>query len=148
LFSSRERLLVAVAVLAVLVGGWRRYDVSNAWLEMQVAGNFPEVAAQYMDKNHLQGPLYNDFNWGGFLIWRLPGLLVSMDGRTNVHGDERVAHSIAIWSGKPEWVNDPELTHANIILAKKNAPLTSILRLDPRYKIVFEDVQAVIFQPR
>ncbi len=148
LFAARERLLVAVAVLAILMVGWRRYDVSNAWLEMQVAGNFPEVASQYIERNHLQGPLYNDFNWGGYLIWRVPGLLVSMDGRTNVHGDERVAHSMAVWGGKPEWKDDPELMHANIILAKQNAPLTSILRLDPRYKVVFEDVQAVIFQPR
>ena len=144
----RERLLVAAGVAAILVAGWRRYDVSNVWLEMQVAGNFPEVASQYIEKNQLQGPLYNDFNWGGYLIWRLPGLLVSMDGRTNVHGDERVAHSMAVWGGKPEWKDDPELTRANIILAKKNAPLTSILRLDPRFKIVFEDVQAVVFQPR
>ncbi len=148
LFATRERLLVAVAVVAMLVAGWRRYDVSNAWLEMQVAGNFPEVASQYIEKNHLQGPLYNDFNWGGYLIWRLPGLLVSMDGRTNVYGDERVAHSMEVWGGKPVWKDDPELTGAKIILAKKNAPLTSILRLDPRYKIVFEDVQAVVFQPR
>jgi hypothetical protein len=80
LFHPREQLLAALSVLALLVAGWRRYDVSNAWLEMQVAGNFPEVAAQYIEQHHLQGPLYNDFNWGGFLIWRLPGLPVSMDG--------------------------------------------------------------------
>lgn len=144
----RERILVPLGVLAVLTVASRHYDVGNSWLEMQVAGNFPEVACQYIEKHHLQGPLYNDFNWGGFIIWRLPGYWVSIDGRTNVHGDERVEKSISIWTGKPEWATDPELAQANIVLARKTTPLASLLRLDPRFTIVFEDQQAVLFQPR
>lgn len=144
----RERILVPIAVLAVLAVASRYYDVANSWLEMQVAGNFPEVACQYIEKHHLQGPLYNDLNWGGFIIWRLPGYRVSIDGRTNVQGDERIGKSISVWTGKPEWASDPELAQANILLAKKTTPLASLLRLDPRFKIVFEDQQAVVFQPR
>jgi hypothetical protein len=142
----RERLLLGVSILAVLLVGYRYYDVSNSWLEIQVDGNFTEVAAQYIEQNHLAGPLYNHFNDGGYLIWRLPSLPVSMDGRANVHGDERIAHHYAVWIGKPEWATDPELSSANIVLARREAPLTSLLRLDSRFKIVFEDVQAVVFQ--
>ena len=143
---SRDRLLVGVSVLAVLVVGYRHYDVSNNWLEIQVDGTFPEVASQYIEKHHLTGPLFNHFNDGGFLIWRLPSLPVSMDGRTNVQGDDRVAHFSAVWNGKPEWASDPELSHSNVVLARKDAPLTSLLRMDSRFRIVFEDVQAVVFQ--
>jgi hypothetical protein len=144
----RSQTITCVWVLAILVVGFRRYDVSNAWLEMQVAGHFPEVAAQYIEKHHLPGPLFNDFNWGGFLIWRLPELPVSMDGRTNVQGDERVAHFSAVWNGKPEWATDEELQHANVILAKKDSALAAILRLDPRFKLVYDDIQAQVFTRR
>jgi len=143
---SRERLLVLVSVLAVLAVAYSHYDVSNSWLEIQVDGNFPEVACQYIEKHHLAGPLYNHLNDGGFLIWRLPSLRVSMDGRTNVQGDERIAHFNAVWNGKPEWATDAELAGANVVLARREAPLTSLLRLDGRFRIVFEDVQAVVFQ--
>jgi hypothetical protein len=142
----RERLLVGISILAVLIVGYRRYDISNSWLEIQVDGNFPEVAARFIEQNHLSGPLYNHFNDGGYLIWRLPSLPVSMDGRANVHGEDRIAHHYAVWIGKPEWATDPELSQANIVLARKEAPLTSLLRLDGRFKIVFEDIQAVVFQ--
>ena len=142
----RERLLVGISVLAVLTVGYRHYDVSNSWLEIQVDGNFPEVAVRFIEQNHLSGPLFNHFNDGGYLIWRLPALPVSMDGRTNVQGDGRIAHHYAVWNGKPEWATDPELLHANIVLARREAPLTSLLRMDSRFKIVFEDVQAVVFQ--
>lgn len=143
---SRDRLLVGVSVLAALVVGYQHYGVSNNSLEIQVDGTFPEVASQYIEKHHLNGPLFNHFNDGGFLIWRLPSLPVSMDGRTNIQGDDRVAHSSAVWNGKPEWAADPELSHANIVLARKDAPLASLLRMDNRFRIVFEDVQAVVFQ--
>jgi hypothetical protein len=144
----RQRLIVVLWVTALLAVTYRRYDVSNSWLEMQVAGNFPEVASQYIEKHRLSGPLFNDFNWGGFLIWRLPQLPVAMDGRTNVQGDDRVAHSSAVWHGKPEWATDPELRRANVVLAKKDTALASLLRLDPKFKIVYEDEQALVFQPR
>jgi hypothetical protein len=145
--NLRERAFVVLSVLALLAVGFRYYDVDNTWLEMQVAGNFPESAAIYIERHHLAGPLYNDFNDGGYLIWRLPWLPVAIDGRTNVHGDERVAHSSAVWSGKPGWDSDPELLRANIIVASKNSTFASLLRLDNRFKVVFEDVQTVVFQP-
>jgi hypothetical protein len=145
--NLRERALIALSVLAVLAVGFRYYDVANTWLEMQVAGNFPESGAIYIERHHLAGPLYNDFNDGGYLIWRLPWLPVAIDGRTNVHGDERVAHSSAIWSGKPGWDSDPELLRANIIVASRNSTFASLLRLDNRFKVVFEDVKTVVFHP-
>jgi hypothetical protein len=146
--ALRERLLVAIAVVALIVVAYRHYDVSNDWVEIQVSGKFPEAAVRYIEKNHLAGPIYNDFNDGGFVIWRLPWLRVAMDGRTNVHGDERVGHSADVWNGKPGWDTDAELLHANVILAPRSAALASLLRLDPRFRVVFQDAQAVVFQPR
>ena len=142
----RERLLIATSVLALFAVGYRHFDVSNSSIEIQVDSDFPEAAARFIEQNHLRGPLFNHFNDGGYLIWRLPSLPVSMDGRANVHGDERIVHDHAVWNGKPEWATDPELWHANIVLARKEAPLTSILRLDSHFKSVFEDTQAVVFQ--
>jgi hypothetical protein len=145
---TRHRMGVAIWVVAALFVGFRYYGVSNDFLEIQVDGNFPAPAAWYIEQHHLQGPLYNDFNWGGFLIWRLPGVPVAIDGRTNVHGDERVGHFGDMWLGKAIWASDPELSRANIVVANKDKGLTSILRLDPRFRIVYEDVQAIVFEHR
>jgi hypothetical protein len=146
--ALRYRLTAAVWLLAVMIVGYRYYGVSDDWLEMQVTSAFPETAAQYIEKHHLAGPLYNDYNWGGFLIWRLPQLTVAIDGRANVHGEDRIEHFRDVWIGRPEWASDPELLHANVVVAKKDTALASLLRLDPRFKIAYEDVQSVVFQPR
>ena len=146
--ATRYRMATVVWVVAALFVAFRYYGVSNDFLEIQVNGNFPTPAARFIEQHHLQGPLYNDFNWGGYLIWRLPGLPVAIDGRTNVHGDERVGHFGDMWLGKPVWANDPELLRANIVIGNKDKALTSLLLLDHRFNILYEDVQAVIFQRR
>jgi hypothetical protein len=146
--APRYRLATAVFLLAVAIVGCRYYGVSNDFIEIQVTGDFPETAARYIEKQHLVGPLYNDYNWGGFLIWRLPQLRVAIDGRASVHGDERSGHFTDVWLGRPEWASDPELLQSNLVLAKRNTALASLLRLDQRFKIAYEDVQAVVFQRR
>ena len=146
--TPRNRLALAVCVIAVLAVAWRRYDVSNTWIEMGLAGKYPEGAAQYVEKNHLQGPLYNDFSTGGFLIWRLPSIPVSMDGRTNVHGDERVKAYSDILRGLPGWEKDPELSSAKLIIWPTKSPLVGFLRCDTRFQQVFSDPQATVFVRR
>jgi hypothetical protein len=141
----RNRVFVGAGVLAVLLLSYRNNDVSNDWIAMQVAGSFPEASVSYIEKHHLPGPLYNDFTWGGYLIWRLPEMRVANDGRTNVHGDARVEQDWKVWNGKPGWDSDPELTAANLIVADKKYALTELLKRDGRFRLVFEDKDAAVF---
>jgi hypothetical protein len=106
------------------------------------------AAASFIDEHQFPGPLYNHFNWGGYLIWRLPGLPVSIDGRGNVHDAERIRHSAEVWNGSHHWASDPELAAARVVIAEKDFPLTQLLRLDSRFEIVYEDEVAVVFIAR
>jgi hypothetical protein len=143
--AAKNKLALAACIVAVMAVAWRRYDVSNSWIEMGLAGSFPEAAVRYVEKNHLEGPLYNDFTSGGFLIWRLPSIKVSMDGRTNVHGDERTKSYTNALKGIPGWENDPDLAQAKLIIWTAKSPLPALLRCDPRFKQVFADPQAAVF---
>jgi hypothetical protein len=142
----RRRVLLAVWVSAILITSCQRYGLSNLLLEVQVAGSFPEGASRFIEQHHLQGPLLNDLSWGGFLIWRLPEMPVAMDGRTNVHGEERILQNSALWKGKPGWSNNPELSRANLVITPQDAAIAALLRTDQRFKVAYEDVQAVVFQ--
>ncbi len=41
----------------------------------------PGSAIWVMEKNHLSGKLWSDFNWGGTLLWTLPDIQIGCDGR-------------------------------------------------------------------
>jgi hypothetical protein len=137
-------LFIAVLfALARLAGG----GTSESDLEKAVTKNYPVAASAYIQSHALPGPLYNGYNWGGYLIWRLPKLPVSMDGRSTVHGDERVMRSLNTMSARHDWAEDKELMHAGTILLERDCALASVLRSDYRFRLVYEDSVASLFQP-
>ncbi len=126
----------------------RRYDLSERALQNEVEKSYPVAATRIVEERRLSGPLYNHFNWGGYLIWRLPNLPVSMDGRTNVYGVERIQRALDTWNGNLGWTTDPELSAAEIVIADVNMPLCSLLRLDQRFELAYEDTVAAVFRKR
>ena len=93
------------------------------------------------------GPLYNDFNWGGYLIWALR-MPVSIDGRGGFYGDQSLDRSLATWGAKPDWDSDPTLKSAGLVLGPVQAPLVKMLRMDPHFQLVYEDKLAAVFVAR
>jgi hypothetical protein len=136
---------IAAAVLLALYFIARHRQLSESHLETAVAEKFPVRAVHFVKSAGYSGRLYNTLDWGGYLIWSLPEIPVAMDGRTNLHGDERIARSIATWSGRPGWDSDPELMQANVVIADATRPLTSLLRTDSRFELVYEDATALVF---
>jgi hypothetical protein len=136
-------LAAMVAAFAVLTG-FRAMHVNKALLNTQIANILPVHAVEAIQAKGYAGPIYNDFNWGGYLIWSLRRP-VSIDGRTNVYGDQRIERSIATWNAQKDWSSDAQLTSARVVIGPVSAPLIQLLRLDPKYKLVYEDKMAVVF---
>jgi hypothetical protein len=123
---------------------WKR-DLSAENLQSKVVGVFPVEAANFVAERGYPGPLFNDFNWGGFLIWRLPQLPVALDGRTNLHGDERILRVGNTWAAGPGWRDDPDLAEAAVVIADAQSPLAGVLVLDDRFQLVHKDPVARVF---
>jgi hypothetical protein len=53
------------------------------------AAKFPVEAVEFIQRQKLQGPLFNSYNFGGYLIWALPAEPVFIDGRAFTVYSER-----------------------------------------------------------
>jgi hypothetical protein len=135
--------MVFMTVGVVCIMGYREFSPER--IHENTAKIYPIGAASFVEQQEYAGPIYNHFDWGGYLIWRLPHLKVSMDGRANVHGDERIKQSIKTWNGGPDWTDDSELNGAEVVIAKKDMALVSLLRLDLRFRKTYQDETAVVF---
>jgi hypothetical protein len=146
----RQALAMASAVVLLGVAYWS-YAQNDTSRANTAASHYPVKAVEFVRTNGFHGPLYNPFDWGGYLIWALPELPVAMDGRTNLHTDARIARHLDTWLGKPGWEDDGELKAARVIVADRRLPLTALLRQDAllrqntRYAIAYEDALAVVF---
>jgi hypothetical protein len=43
--------------------------------------NYPYEAVQYLKENPIEGNMFNEYAWGGYLIWQLPEKKTFIDGR-------------------------------------------------------------------
>lgn len=146
--TKPQALLAAILLSLGIYFMARNRSLSEARLQNELAKDYPTAAAQVVEERGYVGPLYNHFNWGGYLIWRLPHLPVSMDGRTNLHGDKRIERSIKTWGGAAKWAEDAELAAAGLVIADVNLPLASLLSCDSRFELVYQDAVAAVFIAR
>jgi len=135
-------VIAATGVAVALV--FRATHVDNARMQMILADHLPANAVTFVKAKGYSGPLFNDFAWGGYLMWdlRLP---VMIDGRAPLYDDGYLDRSLATWSGGPGWSSDPDLVRAGLVIGPVGSALTQLLRMDPRFKLVFEDKVAAVF---
>jgi hypothetical protein len=143
--DPRTRNFAIACVAAVILLGLTWIMPTNQQVLSRVARVYPIGAVAYIHEHHLQGPIFNDFNWGGFLIYALPETPVTIDGRTNVYGAARIENSWNTWNLGPNWQSDPNLTNANLIIAEPTLALTKTLTNDPHYQLVFNDGVSLLF---
>lgn len=133
----------ALIVLAMLRGS----NLDKPAINQEVATIVPVHAVEAIQAHGYTGPLYNDYNWGGYLMWALH-MPVSMDGRASFYGDAAIERSMQTWGGAPDWSSDPALKAAGIVIGPVKSPLVQLLRTDQRFRMVYEDKLAAVFLPR
>ena len=98
-----------------------------------------------MRKQPLPQPIYNEYAWGGYLIWKLPDYRVYIDGRADVYGDAFLEEFLKTHDGIGDWRAPLDRHAIRTVMIDPNAPLASLLKQDAAWNKVFEDQQAVIF---
>jgi hypothetical protein len=109
------------------------------------AQNFPAHAVDFLQAHPSAGPIFNHYDWGGYLIWKLyPNTRVFIDGRADVYG-EHLLHDFADASQlKDDWQSLLEQWNIQRILVPGNSALATGLRQAPGWKVAYEDSQAII----
>lgn len=135
-------LTVSVSILALLLGSNMGLDTRG--IDFCVSAQFPVDAANFLRKVQPPGPIYNNFDWGGFLTFYLPNYPVSIDGRNDLYGDAYVSRYLLFNSGD-RTDGDPQLDEAGVVLLSKDASLAKLLKYDPRFRLIYEDQMADVF---
>jgi hypothetical protein len=139
-------VLLLMLALTVVALGVRRSVARQPVIEAQ---EFPEAAVDFIRDLKPPQPIFNEYVWGGYLIWRLyPDYRVYIDGRADVYGDQLVEEWLEMHNGKTTWRGPLDHHGIRTVLVKPDVALASLLRQDSGWQNVFEDKQAVIFVRR
>ena len=108
---------------------------------------FPYQAVRFIQETHPPGPLFNSYNFGGYLIFKLwPDYPVFVDGRTDLYDDEFLRLYLATNMALGNWQAHLDQYGIQLVVIERNSPLELALRQDSRWEQVFADDQAVIFK--
>jgi len=141
-------LAVVLAAGIVSIGSAFPWDTSlDAWLNRQ-RPTYPTEAAAYIDQHITphEHKLINEFNWGGYLAWRLGDRYqVLMDGRTQLYTPEfwRQTH-LGNTAARTEFLKTVR-ADAAVLPTHDSALAASLIQLN--WSIAYHDDLATIFAP-
>jgi hypothetical protein len=147
-FSWRELtgLAAGIAVVLMLAAPLIGFDTRS--LDRAISGDYPVNAINFLRRNPVPGPLYNNLNWGGFLMWYLPELPVSVDGRNDLYGDELDELFYNSESAFPSYTTDPYLADSGVVVLNSELPLAKLLSVDSRFRLIYQDKIAMVYAHR
>jgi len=110
------------------------------------ASHFPTGAVAYLAAHPPAGPIFNHYDWGGYLIFKLyPVTRVFIDGRADLYGDhlmEQCTDSYYLMDG---WRLPLSEWRIQTVIVPADSPLATGLRSAPGWVQSYEDSKSVIF---
>jgi hypothetical protein len=145
-----QTLLNLLLLLLVLVGAGAKAGLDLARLQDPAVWGrgLPLEAVQYLREQEMPGPMFNTYNWGGYLIWSLyPGERVFVDGRTDLYAlNSRVLEDYAVvhWL-RPGWRQVLDNYGIGFILTERTGLLDVMLAETGGWQAAYQDDIAVIY---
>lgn len=133
--------LLAAAARPALVGGWETAILTN---------RVPAAAVGFIRANPdaVTGAMFNEYGWGGYLLWALPEHKVFLDGRNDFFGKELCGEFNAVDETKPGWEAVLEKYRVGWTILPPKHPLNSLLALDHGWKPAYTDEVATVYTRR
>ena len=147
---AKEVYALNAAIILGIVGAMVWYFPSASDYARMVASNFPVAAVQYLDTHSVPGPMYNSYEFGGYLVWaRGPEHKVFIDGRTEVYERSGIFQDqIALVNLKPGSLSVLEKYNIQSCLLMPGEGLSTLLAALPEWQKLYEDDRAVLFVRR
>lgn len=151
----KVRLGAVMLVAAAIFMGWWHIQLNlPMFFDPNVyaaANNYPYGAVQYMKEKKLEGNMFNEYNWGGYLVWQFPEKKVFIDGRMaiwetpeveifNEFQDIMGAHRKTSLDLLDKWKVD-------LVLTAPTRPVNGTLSLaTDEWILLFKDEEALLWQ--
>jgi hypothetical protein len=161
-----EASFVYVALLATQPaageGWWKRWAPAGAGavalalsvgtgrpVGMGLAPNrFPEGAAAWLRTHPIPGPMFNSFNYGGYLLWAVPEQKVFIDSRVHtVYADSHFRSLVRAYEDPRAWAELEDRWGFRLAVLQRHgrgASLAQAMANDPSWRVMYADSASLI----
>ncbi|MCX7915696.1 MAG: hypothetical protein N3A53_05270, partial [Verrucomicrobiae bacterium] len=109
---------------------------------------YPVRAVEYLRANPgaVEGPMFNAYLWGGFLIRELPQHPVFVDGRNDFYGAALLKDFRPADRAEPGWDEVLRRYGVRWTILPRDHPLNALLELNARWQEVYRDDTTRIYR--
>jgi len=134
---------VMVAFLLLTGKNLDTYQLGNTFNPI----GFPVAAVDWLEEHPQSGNVYNEFTWGGYLLYRLwPETKVFIDGQTDFYGAALVREYLTVLNVQEGWNSILDKYAVEWVLIPRNSAITEQLKSDSDWAVLYEDDVAVIMR--
>jgi len=137
-------LLLSVVVLAALLKIY--LPLQPGAVEKPMRESLPVDAVAAIRTQRPAGPLFNSYNWGGYLIFALwPDYPVFVDGRTDLYDEAFLRDYLKTYGAEDGWQAQLDRYNIRLVIIEADSVLARFLRLESGWKEMFRDDMAAVF---
>ncbi len=146
-------LVMGTAVLSLVTFNhfFDRWQTSLSETAIAIQANYPVGAVTYVKTHDLPGNMFNIYNWGGYLIEKLPEHKVFIDGRMPHWRNDNLQvfkdYNIIV-NADPSFQSLVDHYQIGFFLIGHGGPLESKLASDPNWEQVYSDGASIIFEKK
>jgi len=146
--TLRGYIWVVAAILFFGFVLWRGIPIDqkgtgNVWLPDKM----PVQAVDWLEQNPQDGKIFNQFVWGGYLLYRMwPDELVFIDGQTDFYGETLMREYIEVITLTDGWEEILARHDVAWMLIPRNEILAQRMYTAKNWIAIYEDNTSVIFR--
>lgn len=107
---------------------------------------YPAKAVALMKVSGVRGNAATFFDWGEYMIWHLPDVRVSIDGRREtVYSQPVYDMSLRFFYGIGEWDRIVDDRRTDMVLVGRDQPTYNLMRLKPGWQLMHEDSFSALY---
>ncbi|MHB1506354.1 MAG: hypothetical protein ACYCVA_06650, partial [Sulfobacillus sp.] len=120
---------------------------SNRKLNQHSANIYPDDATlTYLQNFHPRGNVFNDYLWGGYLIWNVRQVPVFIDSRVDVFERNGVLADYLRAIRIEDSLQVFDKYSIQYVLFENHRPLSYLLQHTPGWKVDYQDKTAILFE--
>jgi hypothetical protein len=137
-------LLLSLVVIAAMIKIY--LPLAPGAVEKATRESLPVDAVAYIQAERPPGPMFNSYNWGGYLLFTLwPDYPVFVDGRTDLYDDAFLRRYLTAYVADEGWQAVLDEYDIRLVFIETNSMLAKFLRLDSAWQEVYRDEMATLF---
>lgn len=141
--ATGDGRLLGSAGVAVVVGLMSASVIRSDLLP----DRFPTAAVAKLKAGEIKvsGRVFNDYGWGGYMLWALPEHPVFFDGRNDFYGKAVADEFNEVDEVYPGWEDVLNKRQVGWTLLPVKHPLNAVLAVHPNWRAVYFDSVAAIY---